>query len=254
MEDKLERIRKILAKAEHPSCPPHEAEALNEKAAFLIAKYGVDMALLAEAMPESSRVVGDRVIPIHPPYARDKCNLLATVAIALRCRCVQKRQPALEGGTEWSLHLFGHAADLDRAELLYTSLLVQAAAGIAREAAAAPWGEDLRAFRRSWLAGFAAAVGRRLREAEDRAEAEAAQSAPACSDGNGRSGASVALVLADRTAEVEEALRERYPGLAAGRPRHLSGSGFRRGAASGAQANLGLRADLRGAGRRQLGA
>ncbi len=247
MEDKLEKIRKILAKAEHASCPPHEAEALNEMAATLIAKYGVDMALLAERMPESRRIVGDRVIAVDAPYARDKCNLLASVALALRCRCVQRHRSGLTDEPEWSLHLFGHEADLDRVELLYTSLLVQTAIGLVRDARTAPPGEDLRAFRRSWLAGFAQAVGSRLREAELRAEHSAQHTADA---GAGRS---VALVLADRTAEVDAAMNERYPRLGTGRRRQLSGSGFGRGRASGAQADLSSRRDLRGTAGRQLG-
>jgi hypothetical protein len=244
VEDKLERIRKILAKAEHPSCPPHEADALNEMAATLIAKYGIDMALLAERMPESQRIVGDRVIVIDAPYARDKCHLLAGVASALRCRCVQRQAPGPTGGVQWSLHLFGHEADLVRVELLYTSLLVQTAIGLARDASTAPPGEDLRAFRRSWLAGFALAVGQRLREAELQAEHSAENSG----------GRSVALVLADRTAEVDAAVRERYPRLGTARRRRLSGSGFRQGRASGTQADLTMRRDLRSTSGRQLGA
>lgn len=242
MEGKLEKIRKILAKAEHPSCPPHEADALNEMAATLIAKYGIDMALLAERMPESARIVGDRVVVVDAPYARDKCNLLARVASALRCQCVQRQGVGPDGGSQWSIHLFGHAADLARVELLYTSLLVQTAIGLARDGAVALPGEDLRAFRRSWLAGFAAVVGERLREAELLA-AKTADNGP---------GRSVALVLADRSAEVDAAVKERYPRLGNARRRQLSGSGFRSGRASGARADLGSRRDLRGALARQL--
>ena len=35
----LEKVRKLLAKAEDPGCTPEEAAALNDKAAELIAKY-----------------------------------------------------------------------------------------------------------------------------------------------------------------------------------------------------------------------
>ena len=51
----LERVRKLLAKAEDPACTPAEAAALNDKAAELIAKYGVDRALLAAPHPRSTR-------------------------------------------------------------------------------------------------------------------------------------------------------------------------------------------------------
>ena len=84
-DPKLEKIRKLLAKAEDPGCTPEEAAALNDKAAELIAKYGVDRALLAVDAPETDPV-GDRVITVEAPYALDKSGLLATIARALRCR------------------------------------------------------------------------------------------------------------------------------------------------------------------------
>jgi len=59
----LERVRKLLAKAESAGTTPPEAEALTAKAAELMAKYGIDRALLAAARPETDQP-GDRVIVI----------------------------------------------------------------------------------------------------------------------------------------------------------------------------------------------
>ncbi|MEV4705532.1 DUF2786 domain-containing protein [Actinoplanes sp. NPDC049316] len=59
----LERVRKLLAKAESPACTPAEAEAFTAEAAELIAKYGVDQALLAGAGPALDPV-GDRVVTV----------------------------------------------------------------------------------------------------------------------------------------------------------------------------------------------
>src|SRR4051812_35955476 len=164
----LEKVRKLLAKAEDPGCTPEEAAALTDKAAELIAKYGVDRALLAAGRPETDPL-GDRIIAVAAPYALDKTGLLATVAGALRCRCVRRKQWT---GTAYAygMHLFGFDSDLERVELLYTSLLVQASLGLA--AAPLPRDESPAAFRRSWLVGFTLAVGRRLREAEQRAAQE----------------------------------------------------------------------------------
>jgi hypothetical protein len=226
----LERVRKLLAKAEDPSCPPAEAAALNDKAAELIAKYGVDRAMLAAARPESD-VVGDRVIVVPAPYALDKTGLLSTVAFALRCRSVRLKKWA-DGGYYYQMHLFGFASDLERVELLYTSLLVQASYGLAA-APVPPW-ESPAAFRRSWLVGFAHAVGQRLRAAEDRAQASASASA------EGAGGAtSVALVLADRTAVVERRVEQEYPRLSSSSPRRLMGSGHDGGYRAGRKADLG---------------
>src|SRR5215475_445143 len=101
----LEKVRKLLAKAEDPACTPAEAEALTDKAAELIAKYGVDRALLAATAPETDPL-GDRVVDIGPPYALDKTGLLATVAGAMRCRSVRRKQPTGHGYA-YAMHLFG---------------------------------------------------------------------------------------------------------------------------------------------------
>lgn len=220
----LERVRKLLAKAEDPACPEAEAAALNAKAAELIAKYGVDRALLAAAAPEVDPV-GDRVVRLDPPYALDKATLLAAVATELRCRSVRRKQWR-NGAYEYSIHLFGCESDLERADLLFTSLLVQASYGLAG-AQVPPW-EGVAAFRRSWLAGFTQAVQQRLREAEQRASATADTGGP-----------SVALVLADRSDRVARRVAEVYPRLGAAAPRRLIGSGARDGYAAGQRADLG---------------
>ena len=46
-DDKLARIRKLLAQAEDPAATTAEAEAFNAKAAELMARHGVDATLLA---------------------------------------------------------------------------------------------------------------------------------------------------------------------------------------------------------------
>ena len=238
----LAKVRKLLALAEDPAATTHEAETYTAKATQLIADYGIDRALLAAADPARDPV-GDRVIVLDAPYAADKADLLATVATRLRCACVRRtrRDPAVRGPKELSIHLFGHASDLERSELLFTSLLLQSAHGLARTPVPA-W-EHKAAFRRSWLAGFRMAVGRRLDEAERRAEARAATR-------YARAGTSTGLVLADRSALVVGAMESTYPNLGTARRRTLSGSGGAEGWAAGQRADLGGTALD---GRRRLG-
>ena len=212
----LDKVRKLLAKAEDPACSPAEAEAFTAKATELIAKYGVDQALLAARDPARGPVV-DRVVEVPAPYATDKAGLLVAVAIPLRCRTVRLTRPR-----SVAVHLFGFDSDVARAELLYTSLLVQAAHAMA--ATPVPWGQHPAAYRRSWLAGFASAVSTRLRTAES----SASSGVP-----------SMALVLADRSTAVERRRDEAYPTLREARPRRLSGDGAAHGYAAGNAANLG---------------
>ncbi|MFG3422891.1 DUF2786 domain-containing protein [Micromonospora sp. NPDC048063] len=219
-EAMLSKVRKLLAQAEDPACTPAESAAFTAKATELIARYGVDRALLAARDPATDPV-GDRVVGVVAPYARDKAGLLAAVADPLRCRCVRRRQ-----GSGFAMHLFGFASDLERVDLLFTSLLVQAAHGLA--AAEVPPGEHPAAFRRSWLAGFAQVIGVRLRAAEAHAAADSG-------------GSSVALVLADRSDRVRHRVAEVYPRLRTAAPRRLAGSGFGSGADAGRRADLGGR-------------
>ena len=230
----LAKIRKLLAKAEDPAATPEESETYNAKASELMAVYGIDRALLAVTDPDSD-VVGDRVVVLDAPYARDKATLLSGVAEQMRCRSVLRtRYPG--GAKELSLHLFGYDSDLLRTDLLFTSLLVQASGGMVR--APVPPGESVAAFRRSWLAGFTYAVVNRLAAAERKAEREADVGAESTTT-PGPSRASVALVLADRSVVVEDALAQEYPRLRTGRRRTLSGSGMADGWSAGHRADIG---------------
>jgi hypothetical protein len=200
-----------------------------------MATYGIDRALLAEELPDSD-IVGDRIVVLDAPYALDKASLLSSIAGELRCRAVRRiRYVGPRATKEVSIHLFGYDSDLMRVEILFTSLLLQAQTSLARTGPP-PW-ESLAAYRRSWLAGFTAAVSRRLREAEDRARETAEQSrtrgaAPP-------SGRSVALVLVDRDRSVTAAVDAEYPRLGTARSRQLSGSGGRSGWQAGQRADLG---------------
>lgn len=238
----LERIRKLLAQAESPACTEQEAAAFSAKAAELMAKYGVDAALVAQSDPGRERV-GDCVIVLHAPYAREKGTLGGAVAEGMRCRAVLKTVPRVVDGAvrnERSLHLFGHEGDLRLAEMLYTSLLVQGTRDVVR--APVPPHESAAAYRRTWWLGFANAIGHRLAEAE-REAARAAEPAFA------ERGTSAAVVLADRTALAEQARQEAYPHLRTAAPRYLSGSGHGDGYTSGQRADLGRNRRLGGAGR-----
>ncbi len=233
----LARVRKLLAKAESAGVTPAEAQALTAKAAELMAKYGIDRALLAATEPQTDRPT-DRVIDLGNPWARVQAHLLCGLASAMRCQCVIL--PHASSGSR--VHVFGYTSDVDRAELLYTSVLVQMWQGLAGAQVPA-WSRNPRAWRRSWLLGFAAAVVSRVRVAEHKATTEAtAPSAVA--------GSTVALVLADRSQIVRRALEQAYP-LTRKSSVTYSGSGYGHGYAQGQQADLGG-ARLRPGSRRSI--
>ena len=225
--DLLDRVRKLLAKAEDEGCTPAEAEALTAKAAELMARYGIDRALLGAARPETDRPA-DRKFGFDRPWADVKAHLLAAVATALRCQCVQTQTAA---GTR--LHVFGYASDLERAEILYTSLLVQMARALAAEPVPAA-GNSAKAWRRSWMLGYCSAVVARIRAAEEAAVASAAPGAEAAPAG----GQSAALVLADRSLTVRLQVTAAYPRLKKKRVTY-SGDGYGAGYREGQKADIG---------------
>jgi hypothetical protein len=241
-DDKLARIRKLLAQAEDPAATTAEAEAFNAKAAELMARHGVDAALLAAGDP-GREVVGDVTVELLAPYAYEKGTLGAAVARGLRCSAVLRKRRG-GGETAQSLHLFGHTTDLVLAEMLLTSLMVQGTGELTRRPV--PPGEHPAAYRRTWWLGFASAIGRRLQHAEAAAARESESEFAAA-------GTSAALVLADRASLAERSAAEAYPALRTARPRYLSGGGIADGHAAGQRADLGRTTRVPGSSRKRLG-
>jgi hypothetical protein len=218
-------VRKLLAKAEAEGVTPHEAEALTAKAAELMARYGIDRALLAATAPETDKP-DDRIIDVDNPWAQVKSHLLTGLTAAMRCQSVLL--PRRDPGSR--VHVFGYTSDLERAEILYTSLLVQMTRALT--AAAVPaHARSPRAWRRSWLLGFTSAVVTRVQAAEDRAAADSQSQRP---DG----APSTALVLADRSVTVGLRLQEAYPRTRTTTITY-SGNGYQAGYRKGQQADIG---------------
>ncbi len=220
----LARIRKLLAKAEDAGVTPAEAEALTAKAAELMARYGIDRALLAATQPATDQLT-DKIITIANPWAAVRAHLLCGIAPAMRCRCVQ-----ISVSTGARVHVFGYASDVERAEVLYTSVLIQMQHALIATPVPA-WTRSPRAWRRSWLLGFTTAVTARVRAAEQKAAARAA-SEPATT------GQSTALVLASREQAAAQRARAAYPVTRKARVTY-SGSGYRDGYVKGTQADIG---------------
>ena len=221
----FDKVRKLLAKAEDPTCTPEEAEALNAKAAELMAKYGIERAFAAAGRPGSDEQV-IKEYDLDATFGEYEARLLAFVMMALRCKPI-----LMARGTR--VEVVGYVSDIERAEVLYTSLSLQMASGAARVRYAE---------RTGFLVGFADTVSRRLRDAERRAadEAKPADGTPG-----------TALVLQSREVAVRDAFAEAYPNVRNSRRRTVNASGYAAGVAAGQRANIGG-TGVGGAGRRAL--
>jgi hypothetical protein len=220
----LEKVRKLLAKAEAEGVTPPEAEALTAKATELMGRYGIDQARLNAARPGSD-LLANRKIDIENPWAMVRIHLLNGVFGARRCKVIQLSHPS--SGAR--VHVFGYQSDMDRAELLYTSLLVQMARGLAAQRVPVDGGRA-KAWRRSWMLGFIRTVTKRIEAAEQRAAVQA--------DAEPAAGPGTALVLRDRSLAVRTAFRQEYPRTRTAAVR-CGVSGYGQGGDAGQRADIG---------------
>ena len=126
--------------------------------------------------------------------------------------------------------MFGYTSDIERSDVLYTSLLVQMWQGLA----ATPLPDrvqNARAWRRSWLLGFVTAVVARVRAAEESAARQAAGPAAGATS-------RTALVLADRTEVIARTLKHAYPVTRTSRVTY-TGNGYGTGYSEGQRADIG---------------
>jgi hypothetical protein len=217
----------LLAQAESTTFPA-EAEAFTAKAHELMTRHAIDRAVLTAGASDEGP--SSRRIPIDDPYVDAKSYLLQVVAEHTRCRAVFDSHYAQST-------VIGFAPDLDAAEMLFTSLLVQAHVALNHEGRNAPAGSRTRgrSFRSSFLVAYAARIGERLAEINravlDTFEAEAPRSA--------------LPVLAARRDEVDDTVEQLFGGTLRTAPVKTSWDGFGalRGRIAGDQAQLAF-ADL----------
>lgn len=235
----LGRIRGLLAKAEATDYA-EEAEALSAKAQELMARHSIDEALLDRADgPGGGRPGGPSAvrIGIEGPYEQAKALLLDAVAAANRCQAVWAADVGFST-------LVGFAPDLEAAEMLHTSLLLQATSAMHRagddhhRALKAQGGTPVargrsrrtRDFRQTFLVAYADRIRDRLAAATAAATASAG-SDPAAPD--------LRPVLAARHLAVEETTGALFPDTAPVRLRGVrDAEGWHQGTAAADRARL----------------
>jgi hypothetical protein len=212
----LDKVRKLLAKAEATGVTPEEAETFTIKAEQLIAKYAIDQAVL-KANNDTDKVT-TKVFDVKAPHMRHKLGLLNAVGLEHRCQTVHT-------GKGRAL-VIGYPNDLEAVELIYASLLVQATNGAVQLN-----DEDFRAAgrkRAAFYVGFTSGVAKRFRDIRERAEGEAKSSTPGAE-----------LVLRDRVKDVDKVVGDMFPNLKTRRVTVSDLGGYSAGSRAGAKADIG---------------
>lgn len=194
--DMARKVRALLDKAEATEFT-FERDAFTAKAMKLMAQHQISEAMIADARPAADRrdTFTERTVGLGKGvYVRARLSLIDAVSRANTCK--------IATAVRWEgrvVYVAGFAADVERVEVLYTSLLLQATSEMNRMEI--PAGAKAVTVRRSFLLGFGTTVGRRLRET-------LAEETVTYERDTGTTG--VALVLADRKHEVEDLFFKRY--------------------------------------------
>lgn len=227
----LTKIRALMAKAEDPAATKEEAEAFFAKATALMAKYGIERAMLAASDPNRDKI-GHRSLLIEGVLVEERQLMAALIAKAVSVEPIlnKVRKPGSKRFT-YLVELYGFESDIERVEMLYTSLSLQAS-NFLRTVSPPLWDATAPAtYRKRWFRGFGNEVVARLKDAEARAKGEA----------EAKHGTSVALVLASRAELAAKAADD--SGLKTGeyKPRTRMTDAFAAGRRAGRTADIGAK-------------
>jgi Protein of unknown function (DUF2786) len=210
----LARIRALLAKAEATTFEA-EADAFTSKAQDLMTRHAIDAAvLLVTDHHDLHRDVVARRIHLDNPYAAEKVDLLATVCHSNGVRTVWN------DGLGFAT-VVGLPVDLDLAELMFTSLLLQATRAVG-DASGASARTRTRTFRRAFLVSYAQRIGERLDDAVQHANTDAVT----------QYGTSLVPILAARTEAVDDEFARMFPSTRAMRGGRFDPQGWAAGRAA----------------------
>ncbi|MFE4451454.1 DUF2786 domain-containing protein [Streptomyces sp. NPDC056796] len=227
----LAKIRALMAKAEDPAATKEEAEAFFAKATALMSKYGIERAMLAAADPNRDKV-GHRSLLIEGVLVEERQLMAGLVAKAVNIEPIlnKVRKPGSNRFT-YLVELYGFESDIERVEMLYTSLSLQAS-NFLRTVGPAWWEETPKAtYRKRWFRGFTNEVVARLKDAEARAKGEA----------EAKHGTSVALVLASRAELARKAADNSGFKTADYQARNRVTDAFKAGQQAGRTADIGAK-------------
>jgi hypothetical protein len=227
-ERAIEKIQLLLRKAE--STTPEEAQALTEHAERLMVRYGIEQARIAaeSGKPMSSEPIVERKVWFGGTYSNLEVDFRSWIVVAFGD--IQTYRIMRRHTNQRALVVVGHESDVGRAMVIADSLRLQAATALEKwwsripgyERRSLSTGERTR-LRRDFLASFASAASKRIKETRRQAVEEV-------------KGTGTDLVLASRMTAVQQHM-DGVGDLARARRRSYEGVGA--GLEAGRKANIG---------------
>lgn len=234
MSDYADKINKLMAKAESTEFP-EEAEALLEKAQELMTTYGIEEAMLREAGKEVIEEITELVLSYTGGMRKTLFALGHRLADHNGCRSFFRDNRHDSGPRRVDVIVIGFPKDLERIEMLDTSLKLQCAVALkkfVKEHVDPTWHRGVkRNEKREFVLGYIAGVSAKLRQAQVRATEVATE----------KNGPGVALAIRSRKDQVDDWTDKKYTGLRPVRSRIQRGSHSAKevGVQAGERADIG---------------
>lgn len=232
------KVAALLAKAASTAAQfPEEADALNAKAAALMAKYSLDAAVVAAAQGVTEEGgITRKIIHLTGSYGIRKVHLAHGVARATGCKGIHTdfgKDRNGKRGWRYRIEVFGTVSDVAWCETLYDSLASQMDSQISHETKRRGLaGGTGRSFGTAFVAGYTASVVQRLKAINATVAKEAQDAA---SPGQ----PSVSMVLASKATRVDEEVKRAYPNTTTKRVAEVNSyTGYGAGQTAGERATI----------------
>ena len=216
MADWRNKIEGLFAKSMAAGTTPEERDALQDKAIYLMTKYGVEEATLRKKDGSIEKPIIVKM-SIGNPYAMRKAQLLGSIAHFLGGKAVGS---GYAGSVV--INLLGFSEDIERIKILYSSLTAQLHMDL--YSLKIPQSENAKAYRNAFMVGFGVTVTNRLEKIYNSVSAIPGTD----------------IVLRDRKDVIEDLSKEAFPNLKKANAIQLSSQqGWDAGVTSGNKADLG---------------
>jgi len=220
-------LKKLLDKANHANTSDDERDAYNAMASKLMLKWGIEEATIADAdRTQQEEIINVTIVTTFPKgYSFEGTMVTVEVAQALNCTAYFLRRP----GNKTDGNVVGFKSDVILVQQLVASIALQCHTALEREMRTVDFpewatGSDKFNHRRSFVRGFAKAVGQKLRDTRRQFVEE--------------TGPGTDLVLVSRKAKVDTWVNENI-NLRKTPPRKATPNGLAAGKVAGQRADVG---------------